>query len=456
MGVVKPSPRAKVAAVVKSRFAKVGAYRSISLVLGAASGTLSAFVIVEKFGASGFAIFALLSALLTMLPFADLGLGVAVLNASSDCSAGRISNHAFEKSFSSVRALLTKIALTLIAADLAVAVTIGWPSVLGLPQDPATNVACGAVLALLAVSIPLGTGARALQGSGKMHLVTKVAILNPLLQIACVIPVALIATSASQLAVLPAVAFLLVALLTDRLGRRQAGGRLKFFCFSGASGFHVKAVVGQSASFLVISIGLTVGLQFQRILVSHLSTASALAEYSLIMQYLLPTMSVIGVIAQALWPTYRSRIGYMGEGDLGRHVLIFGLLGFFGGALLVVSVTVVSRWLLSGAVAVSLGTCLCAVPYLIAFALHQPSAMLLTSKGGLLGQAVLVTVMAGLSVGLTLALVPRYGVGGALVALSLSIFLAQLWPTFLAARRYIRLSRLNTEVFAVNVGNKEA
>ncbi|MDV6304442.1 hypothetical protein R3P93_17925 [Rhodococcus cerastii] len=411
---------------------------------------------MDQFGPSGFAVFTLLSALLIMLPFADLGLGVAMLNATADAAHGRKTYSQLADVYVGVRCILLRVGAFLTIASGLIALTVGWPTLLGLPDDSReANFSCFVVMVVIGVSLPLGVGARLLQGYEKMDAVTKIAILNPVVQLLLVVPLAIVLNSAAVVAIVPALAFLLVAVVTDCYGRKQSlsefGIRLPAFVMSMPPGFRISRILGQSSSFLIISIGLVLAFQAQRLILAHRADGIELARYSLVVQYLLPVLSIIGVIAQSLWPRYRSQMGRMQPSSLYKHICGFAIMGAAGAGVMVLTLILVSRILLDSAVELPVGLLVASAAYVFLSAAHQPSAVVLNDQNGLRVQAVIVIAMASVSMVATVALSGTMGATGAILALVVAVGVFQLGPTAFMAARHIRISSKLANIFAEKV-----
>ncbi|RYH69827.1 MAG: hypothetical protein EON54_02145 [Alcaligenaceae bacterium] len=294
-----------------------------------------------------------------------------------------------------------------------------------------------------------------LQGFGEMDVVAKIAVLNPVIQIVLVVPLALALPTAAPVAVVPALSFSVVAVVTDIAGRRKAahslGARLPFLVARLPRGFTASRLIGQSLSFLVISLGLVVAFQLQRVILAHFSGEAEMARYALVAQYLVPVLSIIGVVAQALWPRYRAQMGRIRGRDLLAHFSLFSLLGIVGAAVMVAALLVVSHLLLENVVALSPALLIAAAVYVIAFAAHQPSAMVLNDANGLRAQAFIVSIMAIVSLSCTLVFADSFGAAGAFFSLATAVVVFQLGPTLLLAARHIRLSRKYALIFSERV-----
>jgi O-antigen/teichoic acid export membrane protein len=64
------------------------------------------------------------------------------------------------------------------------------------------------------------------------------------------------------------------------------------------------SIRAMSGPMLIITLGTPIALQSDRIILSHVSTAKAVAEYSVIFQIIAPMIALVAATAQPLWPIY--------------------------------------------------------------------------------------------------------------------------------------------------------
>ncbi|OZC83646.1 hypothetical protein CH254_22190 [Rhodococcus sp. 06-412-2C] len=415
---------------------------------GGLVGTLAAWLLVDRFGAPGFALFSLLSTILIMLPFADLGLGASAVNIASDYSAGRLTFEQLAVRYKKIRAILSLVGLVIIGSALAIGLMRGWTILLGNALDSTqAQLTVTIMFSILGASVPLGIGSRMMQGRGSMDRVTKIASLNPLIQIIFIAPFVWLLPSAAFVAFLPALAYLAVAVVTDHRSRRIDGRVLPFFPRYDAMRYPISNLWKSSLSFMVMSLGMLFVFQSQRIILAHRSSVDQLAEFSLVAQYLIPVLALIVALSQALWPKYRNAGAKLTFPIFRRHVGVFSFGGIVGSFVLCCVVVAVSRGLFGSTITVEWQTLLAASIYLTAMAAYQPCSMLLTHPDGLRVQSIITVVSSAASVATGVSLAPSLGSRGAFLAAGLCVVVFQLIPTYLVARRHIKLSSLVHGVF---------
>lgn len=436
------------------RLAKIGGTRLLGMGIGALASTIGVWAIVNNHGTTDYALFSLLTAVLMMLPFADLGLGISVVNLTTDFESGIISRDRYFEVYRYIRWLLRIAGVSLATASLILLLTGRWGAILGsIATSTSAQVSVTIIVVLVAANIPFGLGARILQGQGNMNAVVSFALIAPVVQLFFILPAALLLPEAAYVAIVPAVGASAVAFLTDRYARRVMELPTVRWSSLIKRPSRLSDVWISASSFLLISVGLVVAFQFQRILISHLSSSDELARYSLVAQYLVPVLSVATVAGQAMWSEYRRNVAVTTPRRLALHAVSFGFVGSLFALILVGVLTAISGELLSGEISLTAPILIFAAVYLILMFFHQPAAMYLNDSKGLRVQALLVTVMAATSVLLTAILVPNYGSAGAFLAIALAVGCVQTAPTFLYACRTIRrnakranLQRIDFEV----------
>jgi Na+-driven multidrug efflux pump len=150
--------------------ARSGAVRMLVLPLSAILGVLVTRVIVENYGTAAFAQYGLLVTIGSLLPFTDLGVSAAVMNAVGASTAPGTDDRVRRVLVTAIRVLIgSAVVLSVIAVATPAAGL--WPTLLGpglLPgAGPLVAMTC---LVLIAVTMPFGIGQRILAGLGKNHL----------------------------------------------------------------------------------------------------------------------------------------------------------------------------------------------------------------------------------------------------------------------------------------------
>lgn len=419
------------------------AFRLAGLTVSLIANVAVIAIFTSQFGVASYAAYAVVASLINLLPFADLGLGASVVNSTSDHHAGLIPGKTYGRHLARTRDILLLVALIIVAIDLILFFTNRWPTILGV-VGAESGVAGGAAYTLgcVALAIPLGIGARILQGRSQVLLVVKLGLLGPTLQIFAV-GIFWISDSPPWLYFLgPGTAYLVVALLTFIVGMRHSGVKSSpLFRAFRKVGRDVR-LADTALPFLVISIGMALGFQSHRLLLAHFGTANDLAQYSVVAQFVGPVLAVISVVGQNLWNAYRSGLSSrtLTLSTFSAHLRLFGSLGLVCAIAVNATVPFLTLFISGGTVQPTLALCAAAGLYVATVAIHQPSAMLLNTSRGLWIQASAVVVVGIGSIAAIASLTSLIGATSAYLATALCMIVFQVIPSVVIARVSIRRS----------------
>lgn len=432
-------------------------FRLATLVAGFGANVLAIAVLSRQHGSTAYASYALIASLVNLLPFADLGMGASVVNATADRTSGKLSRMQYlwhvskARDFMAVFMILLSILATWGYSDGAYTVLLG-----NLSQTPGISEGALFTFISIALSIPLGLGARVLQGLGMMKVVVQIGFVGPLLQIGIYLPLWLFNAPVEYYFFGPGTAYLATALTGYVIARRRFGLRLTLPLSSlirptnGGQGLWRTA-----APFLLVSIGMTVGFQSHRILLSQFGTTEDVASYSLVAQFLGPMLAVTSVVGQNLWSRYRRElhVSTLELSAFRAHVLIFVLLGTIFAVGLFTIVPSAASILTGGSVSPGLLLTLSAGVYLLVTATHQPSAMLLNDSRGLWLQALLVFQVAICTVAGTIWSISWLGAAAPYACMAFSMLVLQVLPSIRMALKRIRGQQVDGSSHALSQGN---
>lgn len=402
----------------------------------AAAALLTTSIVVQTAGGVKFGTIALISTLVQLVPFADLGLGAAVINeisATSDIQRRMAVFH------SAVRNLFIPM-VVVVAVGPAGVFFFSWARVLGIDGESAhgVDVTTALVVAVFGLSIPLGLGQRVLIGLGKNHVGVSIAIVTSLSTLGLTWLLSLTTLDPIFLAACPAAAAVLGAatayFLAWRLLRSSSGPSKEYRTI------RVRGLFRQAAPMVVIMIGIPVAFQTHRILLSLRSDPLELSEYSLAMQFYFPLWSFITVASTSLWPIFsRGRSdGNNQTKSVLQSIVILALLGGLFAVLLFVFGGLLGSIVSNQAISLEQSVLLAAAALLFVQSLQQVPGMFLTDTSGLWFQALCVLFLAIWTIGLGWWITPSLGAVGPLLATTTGVVAFQLVP---GAARVIRILR---------------
>lgn len=401
-------------------------------------------LIIEQYGEAAYGQYMLLVGIAALLPFADLGISAAIVNATSGAEDPRSDEHLRLTLVTCYRILAASSAVFLLTS-LALTVSGAWESILGAGLIPGSgNVAAGLCLAIFGLNLLVSGGERMLNGLGRLHLAVFVrGVQTPV--VLAIIAVAMVfhrdigpyVAIAAYLGTLVAsgTALTLANLwIRPNLGLafRQAW---RFRSAGGASVFNL------AWPMLVQMIALPLAMQTDRIVLSHVAPGSALYEYSLASQMFGPAIVVVSTAGYALWPVFARARADGVEGAVspkGMSVLFAGV--GIAVALLVCALSgVLSDVASDGRISLGLPTLVAFTALVVVQSAKSPLGMYLTDEDGLRFQAVMVVLLLPVNLGLSILLAREWGATGPVVGSVISVFLFQILANWWYASRRQRI-----------------
>jgi O-antigen/teichoic acid export membrane protein len=422
----------------------VGGVRGLTLLVAFACNLLMARLLLQALGTIGFAAVTLILSIGQLFPFADLGVGAAVVNASVRIEGDARAEFA-ATIWSAVR-ITSLVSGILIALSALMGVTHRWGVILGPTSGAMTSLdtTVTVFVVLVAAAIPLGIGARILQGQQRIALWTAITGLVTPVTLALTYAIYIWHWSAALYPLcLPAASFFAAVAAMNYAFRKNQLSFRELLNSPRISGL-TSRVLRQGTYFCLVSAGLTASYSVDRLIISHVGTSEEVAQYSIVSPVYAAVMSVVSLSGQMLWAEYRKRLdaAEVGQHSFDSHVHVAIGLGVALGILSGVA-SMLYGWLASGGeiyvpwgLAASLGL-------LIALqTVQMPSGMVLTDEVGLRQQAVITILSAIMNLALSWRLVPVLGAAGAMTASCLSLGLLTVpWTMVLARRRWIGTQR---------------
>jgi O-antigen/teichoic acid export membrane protein len=395
-------------------------------------------LIISHYGVRTFDSFSLMLALMTILPLNSLGLGAAVTSAYAE--DGPASERARRVSLTALRAL-TGATVVLAAVALALSAAGLWPRVIGDASGPNLFVGLGVVV--YAASFVPGLAPSMLLGANRNHVTVAIQSFFAPATLAWVLVVLLADLDGRWLVVAAPAAALTIQLVTAgvvrRVGvrwgplvrqvpwpRRYPGGRIREL----------------SGPMFLATLALPIALQSDRIVLSHVSSVRAVANYSVAFQIFAPVAAVAAAAAQPLWPIHaKARAEGRRGPSLPKLTALFGIGAVLVCAVLVAVANPLGR--LVGGPDMKLGVLLplAAAAMVVVQALVSPLAMTLVDPGGLRVVAVVNLVALPINLTLSVLLAYPYDAAGPLLATAIVFFTVQFLPLAVYARNRASVGR---------------
>jgi O-antigen/teichoic acid export membrane protein len=413
-------------------------YRVLGTPVVAVLGLANTAIVVRETGAAVFGLVSLVATITLLFPFADLGIGSTVLNASSqlsgesrDPNATNVIRRAYHVLFV-VAGVLVLLALTVMAFD-------GWAVLIGFSSGPDDRWAITVAACVFALTIPAGLGLRILVGIDRLPLVTLLLMSCPAFALVLTLVLYWVHAPGIWYAVSALGGLLIGEVIGTVLALRHSGLGWSAFGRVTLPRSDSRLLAG-SVWLFIVGIGTPIGLQAGRILLAHLSTPVELSGYSLIAQIYAVCWSALATAGYAYWPVFVKRRAAREQTVRMWWQLTATFAAVAAVAMLafVPLAPVATRILSGGRIEVSVWLALAFAALLVMQAIHLPSTVLLTKPSEARWQALWAIVMATLSVGFGLAAVARFGAVGVVYASALAILAAQVVPDLAWAPRLVR------------------
>lgn len=394
--------------------ARSGLARLASFVPTAIATLLTSRLIISRFGIESFDAFILILTLISLVPLNNLGVGAAVTSAYA--AEGPASEHARRVTLTAAR-VLTVSTLGTATAALLLSAAGAWPRLLGASSGP--NLYCGVAMAIYAVSFLPGLGQSMLLGVHRNHVTVLVqTFFTPTILVGTGV-IVLLGVGGDAAMLVPPAALVVNNAITCVLAARATGVSWSWLLRSiplraREPGASIRAMSGP---VLLITLATPIALQSDRIVLSHVSTRQAVADYSVLFQIIAPAIALIAASAQPLWPVFTEARAQGRPGpSLLRLLVLFCGAGAALGALLALIADPVAD--LIGGDAISLGVLLpvSGALMVVTAAASYPVAMSLMDPDRVRVGAFLTVLALPLNIGLSIWLAGVVGAPGPLLA----------------------------------------
>ena len=419
-----------------------GAAATKVLVMGLSGllGIVTSRMILTSYGIEAYAQYGFLASLPALLPFADLGIAAVVLNVVAVSDDPRRDERVRRTLTTSFRILLVSGPLIAGLAVLATVLDV-WPVLLGEGLLPGSSVVVLVCACVFGFTLPLTVGQRILVATGRTG--TQIAVqgvVAPFIFLGVLLLVTLDLPAGRWVAVLSFLATALVSVLCLTLGARvlRPAVREAFRDVPRLRQVPNVPVVAVAAPWLVQLVVLPLAMQTDRLLLSHLTDGTELAEYNLAGQLFGIALQTVTAAGVALWPVYARARSAGQVRSPGPMSLAFGAVGaVLAGGVALASPFLV-RFVSDGQLKLDLVLILAFVALVTVQALRYPIGMYMTDERGLRFQVVPVLLLVPFQLSMSFALVPAVGAAGPVISAAVAATVCQIVPYSLWVRRDLR------------------
>lgn len=406
-------------------------------------GIITSRIIIQNFGIDAYAQYGLLTALPSLIPFADLGIAAIVFNVIAGSEDPKHDENVR-------RTVVTAFRIMLITGPLIILVAVVisllglWPAILGNGLIEGGGIAALLCATVFGLVLPLTVGQRILVGLGKTQ--TQVAtqlVIAPFILLSIVVLIALNAPAGTYIAVLSYVGAGFVSVLCMILAARSLApviGRA-IRDIPRIRTVRNVAFIAIAGPNLVQTVILPLATQGDRLLLSHLTTGDELAQYNLASQLFGIALQTIAAAGLALWPIYaKARASQNIQSPL-KTSLVFlagGLL--LGGVMAAVAPWIVD-FLTDGKITLDGWLIVGFVVFVGVQASKYPLGMYMTDARGLKFQMIPIIIMLPVNISLTWYLIGVLGPAGPVISGAFSALVCQVLPYLWYVTRDLRRRR---------------
>ncbi len=424
--------------IIRAAGAKV-----IVMGVSAVFGLVTTRLIIQHFGTAAYAQYGLLASVPNLLPFADLGIGAAILNVVGASKDVRSDEQVQRTITTAIRVLIAS-AIAIAAGGIVLEAIHAWPALLGKGLLPNAGMTATICLIVYVSVLPLAVGQRVIVGMRRSATqVLSQGVVSPAFCLAVIVCVVLNIPAGSQLSILSYVANTLTTLICLFVAWRATSPMLR-------RAFHdvprLKAVPGVKVlnvawPQLIQNMVIPLGFEFDRILISHFSVQATLARYNLASQLFGMVTQVILVAGVALWPFYARQRAMNSVSSPAGPAVVYGAMALVLG----VALAAIAPWLMGalskGAIAPDPWTLIGFLGFAVMTAIKQPLGMYMTDPRGMRAQIPWILVMVPVNIALAIVLIKHLGAGGPMVSATLTSFVFQIIPYSLWVRRDVKRRR---------------
>ncbi|WP_316744375.1 hypothetical protein [Streptomyces sp. MK7] len=393
---------------------------------------LSTRIVVDSVGVRGYALYALVVTLPSLIP-GDLGTLSAIVDGGARSPAGNFIPLR-EAVISSAR-VLKWAALIGMVAGVVPAFLGGWSKLLGHAAAPGADPAVAAAFTLFGCSLFLGLGNSVLIALNRAHLTLLLQIVGSVLTLVLLFAAA---TIQAPLAAYVAAGFL--AQCTIGAVRLVLAGRiigtplLRVLMRSLCTRHYGPRILNLAAPTAVINTCFTLIYSSDRLILSHMSGTTAVAAYSAAAQMFAPATTLITATGLPLWSIFAQQRYGSRKASSPREVALltghFALGGLILGLALILIGPMVGSWMMHDRAEVDAGLMTAFAALLLVQAACQPLGLWLTDAAGLLFQARNFVVMAVANFALSIPLARALGAPGPVIGSATALTIIVFVPSF--------------------------
>jgi len=418
--------------------------RFFVLGISAVLGIIITRLVITNYGEAAYAQYGLLIGIGALIPFADLGISGAIMNAVGASKEPSRDDHVRLILISSIR-IATCSALVVGLLSCLIYLLGWWDAILGKGLNPVSGPLTATIcLILIGLAIPFGIGQRMLSALSKNHLsIALNGLQSPIVLVLLAFTV-WIGWSGNAIAVYPYIASFTIAVIAALVASRVVRPAMRRALSDARKLRTVRGgrVFDMAWPLMIQMIALPMAMQTDRIVLSHVSSVSDLAQYNMASQIFTPVWALVSAAGFTLWPVFASARADSRDVSPVPMALVFGGIALALCAALALLSPFLVNLASDGQVSVSPLIVGSYTIFMVFQGLKYPLGMYMTDPPGMRFQAYMVVLMVPVNLGLSIYLAGILGAAGPIIGSAVGVFLFQAVANYI----YIRRKRSKTPV----------
>ena len=388
----------------------------------------TAHLITNRFGVEEFANLSIILALSALLSFAELGLGAVILNSIQNDDS---KNHDYSNTFFKSFFLISAFSLSLVALIIILTKFDLIRNLLNLKSSGISSNAVALSLVFLVAGVPFRLGYYLLIANHKSPTVLLLQMLPSIVTLVLVVLLSSHRGSFSTLVIFCNIGNTIASCLSFFWARRFIP---KFASYRQSKS---QKLFQTSFPFFLVTLFSIVPLRGAPIILSWTASSLQVAQFAVMLTFLIPALSVIQYAAPQLWVEFR-RIRHDGLSTsilLKNSLLICFGLGVVGALALILLAPRVLQGFITPALVGSNYLYYAFGLFFVVLAVNYPLGMYFSDQSGLRLQALLTGLTAFTFIPAGIIFSQRFGSVGMVITLLVNLLIMQVIPGLLVAKK---------------------
>lgn len=393
-------------------------------------------------GEERFGMWAMLSSLISLLTFTDLGIGNGLLNAISDAN-GKDNQSEAQQYVSSAFFMLLGLTASLFMVFLVLYPLVNWSGIFNVSSRQAVAESTPVMtvfFACILINIPIGIIQRIQLGYQEGFANSLWLAVGNVLSLCGILSVIHFQAGLPFLVLAlmgtPILAQMINGVVLFGYHRRWLVPRFRFFSTRTA-----RHILKLGFLFFILQAATAIGFQSDSLVIAQFLGANEVAQYAVPMRLFSIITILLGILLQPLWPAYGEALARQDviwvKSVLRKSLLVSAAIAVPMAIFLVIFGKVIVKLWVSEAVEPTTFLLEGMGAWTVLYSLLNPLAMFLNGASIVKFQVITASTMAVMNLTLSIFLVQRIGVAGVIWGTVISLLICTLFPTLYYIFRYL-------------------